>query len=189
MALDTTDPGSHPLHRVRQERYCLCRLNGLSVPDAHVEAGFAVKTKDNWKTESNPRVKRRLAWLRNQVADTVVNANAVTRSEIIESIRDTRRLAKKGTPILSKDGSDTGHSKPDLSASNRSDEILAKMHGFMLDVTLKEDLDAELDGKDPKELKAFVLSLLEQLDPNMRKQLMSEVEVADEDDSEGHTIQ
>jgi len=187
--MDTTDPGSHPLSRVGYEKYCYARLNGLGPQEAHIEAGFSEKTKGNWKLEGNPKIKRRLTWLRAQVATTVVNANAVTRSEIIESIRDTRRIAKKGTPIFAKDGSDTGESKPDLSAANRSDEILAKMHGFMLDVTLKEDLDAELDGKDPKELKAFVLSLLEQLDPNMRKQLMSEVQTSDDEVPEGTTFQ
>jgi len=74
----------------------------------------------------------------------------------------------------------------DLSASNRADEILAKMHGFMLDVSRTENFDEELEGKSPDELRQIVLSLLEQLDPNMRKMVMSEMV---ESEADGQTLQ
>ena len=174
--------GNRPLPLVRQERYCISRMNGLKPEEAFFQAGYKSRSAGAaGRLERLPTVQRRLEWLRSQVADRAIVANGVTRSEIIESLRDTRRLAKKGQRVLTRDGSDSGEVKLDLSTANRSDEILAKMHGFMLDVTLKENLDEELEGKDPVELKAFVLSLLEQLDPNMRKQLMAEVEVSDDD--------
>jgi phage terminase small subunit len=184
------EPGSEPLGD-RQERYCLARMNGMRVPEAHVHAGYSVKTQKNYKLELTPSVKVRMRWLREQAAKTVVNANAVTRSELIEIARDNIRIAKQGTPIFTKDGTDTGETKADLSAANRGVEILAKMHGFLLDVQVKEDLDSELDGKSPAELKAFVVSLMEELDPNMQKQLMADMEEreSDEEVPEDTTIQ
>jgi hypothetical protein len=166
-------------------------MQGLRAPAAHVEAGYSPKTQKNYKLEQTPSIVQRMKWLKSEAAKVVVNANAVTRSELIEIARDNIRIAKKGTAIFTKDGSDTGETKPDLSAANRGVEILAKMHGFLLDVQVKEDLDSELDGKSPEELKAFVVSLMEELDPNMQKALMAQMEEreSDEEIPEDTTIQ
>ena len=95
---------------------------------------------------------------------------------MIEEFRSILRLAKEGATITDKDGNPTGAYKPDLSSANKANEGLAKMHGFMVDVNRVESFDEELEGKDTKELEILLLSLLEQVDPNMRKKLLSEVE-------------
>ena len=182
--------GSQPIYKnARWEKYSLGRVNGLSVREAYRNAGYE---GESWasasKIENKPLVKQRVQWLREQAAERVVTSNAVSRSELIESIRDTRKLAKEGTPVVDKHGVEVGIRR-DLSAANRADEILAKMHGFMLDVTRNETLDEELEGKSPDDLKVFVLSLLEQLDPNLKKQIVAEVEVDDEDVSEDRVLQ
>jgi len=136
------------------------------------------------KSESQDRIARLKTAKAEQLIKTEVAHLAVTRSEIIESIRDTRRLAKDGVPVINTKGSATGAMRVDLAQANRSDELLAKMHGFLLDVQRDETLDDELEGKSPEELREFVLSLLEQLDPNMRKKLMVELQVSDLDEAE-----
>jgi len=176
------ESGEHPLRNLQRERYCLGRMQGLSKSDAYVEAGYVGDPdKGGRRLDNRAEVIRRVQWLRQTISDRVVTSAAVTRSEIIEDLRDNRRLAKKTTPIMDKDGNVVGETRPDLSAGNRANEILAKMHGFMLDVTRQESLDEELEGKDPEELKSFVLSLLEQLDPNMRKQLVMGIEDPDDE--------
>ena len=77
--------------------------------------------------------------------------------------------------------------KLDLAAKNKADDGLAKMHGFNIDVTRIEDLDAELDGKTPEELQQFTLALLEQLDPNMRKKLLEQMQPAAEEEAPAAT--
>ncbi len=190
--LSEPEPGSQPLENIAHERYCFARMNGMRVPEAHVEAGFSDKTKQNWKLEKRAEVKARTRWLKIEAASRAVASNAVTRSELIEILRDNIRLAKKGTPILGRDGADSGEVKLDLSSANRGVEILAKMNGFMLDVSVDEtSLDSELEGKSEDELRVFLLSLIEQVDPNLRKMLADSLEVEDPGDSvpDGETLQ
>ncbi len=150
-------PGSTPL-KENYERYCIARMNGMKPAEAHIEAGLSFKTRNNWRLESKPEIKLRILYLKTQAAKKAVNSNAVTRAELIEELRDNVRIAKESK-------------KPDLSAANRSIEILAKMHGFSLDVSVTENFDAELEGKSPEELVSFLLSMLEELDPNLHKRL------------------
>ncbi len=168
-------PGSRPLDLPRQEKFALAIAQGLPDTEALAAAGYSDRCNSaSGRLKRNTKVAARISHLRHQAAEKVVNATAVERSEIIESLRDTRKRAKRGTPLMAKDGTPTGVSKPDLSAANRSDEILAKMHGFMLDVHKNGDaeLDAELEGMSAEDIQEFIHSLLEQIDPNLRKTVM-----------------
>lgn len=183
--------GSQPCTNPKHEVYCMARMTGMTPAASFTHAGY--KGKNHGNVEYKSAVKLRLYWLRSRTADRAIESAAVTRVEIVESVRETRTMAKKGTAILDRaTGQPTGEFKADLASANRADEILAKMHGFMLDVTREETLDEELDGKDPKELEAYVLSLLEQLDPNMRKILIDKIgpAVIDMDEiPDGETLQ
>jgi hypothetical protein len=154
----------------------------MSPAEAHVEAGYSESNKGNGAQERKPQIVRRLNWLLTRTAEKATTSAAVTRSEITESLRARRLRADEGALIINAKGNIEGRAKPDLSAATRCDETLAKMNGFLLDVQVKEDLDSELDGKSPEELKSVLLSMLEMVDPNMRKQILREVETADEED-------
>ena len=184
------DDGSSPCKISRQERYCLARMTGMGITEAHRHVGYT--GKNTWQTESMPSVKLRLGWLQTQLAERTIEANTVTRIEVIEEFRDILKMAKKGTELVGRNGEATGVYKPDLSSANKANEGLAKMHGFMVDVTRTETLDEELDGKNSEELQAYVLSLLEQLDPNMRKTLLAQMDTPAIDMStigDGETMQ
>jgi hypothetical protein len=170
----------------------------MGVVEAYGFVGYSTTSRNGaYRLERKPNIKDRMSSLQGFKAEEVVKVTgaleAVTRSEIIESIRDTRRLAKDGVPVINTKGSATGAMRVDLAQANRSDELLAKMHGFLLDVSREETLDEELDGKKPEELREFVLSLLEQLDPNLRKMVAAELElssaVEDEDEAEERVLQ
>lgn len=153
---------------------------GKGRKDAYEATGCRGKhwRQQAYKWEQLETVQRRLHRLRDDAAKraiaTKVDSDAVTRAEIVSSLRETREMARRGVPQLARDGTETGVYRPDLAAKNRSDECLAKMHGFMLDVVKTEDFAEELAGMDETELKATVLSLVEQLDPNLRKQVLAE---------------
>lgn len=166
--------GSSPCKISRHERYCLARMNGMLITEAHKHAGY--KGSNPHQTENMPAIAVRLNWLRTQSAERVIEANAVTRVEVITNAREILQLAKQGTPVCDKDGEPTGVYKPDLSSANKANETLGKTIGVFVDVVRNETFDEELEGKSQQELEAVVLSLLEQLDPNMRKKLLSELD-------------
>lgn len=170
--------GTTPLKNARHERYAIARASGAARREAYLACGGQAKSvaQAAYSVENADGVQARISAILDEAKNQAIAINTVTRGEIITSTRHIRELAVIGTPVLAKDGTPTGIYKPDFAAANRSNEILAKMHGFMLDVMRVEDFDTELDGMNQEELQAFVLSLLEQLDPNLRKQLMAQLE-------------
>ena len=189
--------GSQPLRIARMENFCLAIVNGHSKVEAYAAAGYKGASRSGPATLARkPEVSARIDFLRKRVAEQAVNVAAVSRSEIIESLRRRRDKADEGIPLVAKDGSATDVFKPDFAAGNRADEILAKMHGFMLDVTRDENFDDALKDMDQGDVEMLLRSLLEQLDPNMRKRfapLMQdpaiEAEVVIDPDDEGTTLQ
>lgn len=149
-------------------------MNGMVANEAHKFAGY--KGVNSGQTERMPAVAQRLKWLQAQAADRVIDSNAVTRAEVITNAREILRLSMQGSAVTDKDGLPTGtYEKPDLSSANKANETMGKSIGLFVDVTRSESFDEELDGKGLDELKSLVLSLLEQLDPNMRKQLVQDI--------------
>jgi hypothetical protein len=170
--------GVAPLQNARHERFALARSQGNTLWDSYKLAGYTGDPKNGgYQVSKRKGVKERIKYLSDKVAELTVSAAAVTRHEITEGVRDTIRLAKEGTPVLAKNGEVTDVKKLDLASANRGYEILAKMNGLMVDVTRDDNLDTELEGKSPEELKHFVLSLLEQLDPNLRKKVESQMDI------------
>ena len=166
-------------------------VGGMDRREARKSVGYSEGTSNTVsKFHGHQLIKDRIAYLRTRVAEEAVSGAAVTKSEIIEGLRDNIALAKQAKPLLGKDGEPTGEYRIDLSSANRGYEILAKMHGFMLDVTRAETFDDEIDGKSPEELKATVLSLIENLDPNLRKMMMAQFsETEEESVPDGETLQ
>ncbi len=176
-------PGSHPLRNPKHEQYCLARVQGMSVMEAYGFVGYSTKSATGaYRLENHDEVKNRQSLLKTKKADEMIKQEvahaAVDRADVIESIRDTRRKALEGVPVLNTKGSATGAMRVDLAQANKANELLGKTIGLFVDVTREETFDEELDGKTPEELREFVLSLLEQLDPNLRKMVAAELEMS-----------
>ncbi len=168
--MPTPYTGASPLPVQRRESFCIGIMNGLTQREAFVQAGYTGSVRTGaWQIAKHPDVKKRIEYLRGKTADRVVLANAVTRSEIVESVRARRLKADTGVELMTKEGKPSGVCKPDFAAGNRADEILAKMHGFMLDVQKSDDFDGELDNMGTGEVQQLFLGLIDQLDPNARK--------------------
>jgi hypothetical protein len=112
-------------------------------------------------------------------------ASTVTRNLLSNRYDTVFDSAMEGTPVLAKDGSETGVMRPDLAAANASIAGQAKLHGLSLDVSANvENLDEELEGKTPEELKTFILGLLESVDPNLRKTVEAQLRASAPDDAD-----
>ncbi len=122
-------------------------------------------------------MQKRIAGLLVETKRRALEVLAVTRGEIIESLRARRTRAQDGTAILAKDGTATDERREDFAAGNRCDEILAKLHGFMLDVTRDEDFESELKGMDSDAVRELMTTFVDQLDPNMRKMVAEKIRV------------
>ncbi|MFQ5505356.1 MAG: hypothetical protein ACE5F1_11235 [Planctomycetota bacterium] len=167
------------MKNIRHERVILSIFRGISCREAYrleyPNAAEATLTA-GMRIACSPAGRARLNWLRRTAAELTVVSSGVTRGEIIDSTRTIRQIAMEGTPVIDREGKPTDAKKPDLAQANRANEILAKMHGFMVDVTKREDLDAELEGMSPEQLKTFIAGILEQLDPNLRKQIVRDAQ-------------
>ncbi len=183
-------PGAQPMRVIRQERFALAVAQGLTLVEASVAAGYSPKGGAPYMRSKKPHVAARIEYLRKRTAEKTVNAASVSRSEIIESVRARRARAAEGTPLVARDGTPTGESREDYAAGNRCDEILAKMHGFLLDVHTEEDLSEALKDKNIDELREQLASDIHDLDPNLHKQVVEETEAdCDETAPNGHSLQ
>jgi len=162
-------PGVDPLRNDRHEKFALQKSAGLSAKEAYTAAGYNGVGGQAYVLLRRPDIAARIKYLRTRTAEKVTDAAAVCRSEIIESVRSRRGRAMDGTPITNRDGEVTAH-REDFSAGNRCDEILAKMHGFLIDVQTEENLDDMLKGKDLSALREQLVSEINDLDPNLHKQ-------------------
>ena len=176
------ETGSAPLKNTKHELYAVGRASGLSRREVYANAGFTGSPHGGTaRVEQCIGVLDRIEYLQKQAAEQMVRATVVsqniTRNQLNAEAQETYRRAMVGTPVMAKDGTPTGVSKPDLAAANRSIEIRAKLNGLMIDVTADiEDLDSVLEGKNPEELKAYILSLLEQVDPNLSKSMKAQMD-------------
>lgn len=182
-------PGEDPLKIQKQERFCLAMMRGMSQKEAYAAAGY----KGNPRALANrvfcyPEVNARLQFLQNRVASTTVNGAIVDRAEVIEGLRANWHSARDGSEVM-KNGTGSGVYRPDHASVNKALELLGKSIGVFVDVQREENLDAELEGKTPEELRQTVLALLQGLDPNLQKKLGAQIGLPDDEEPEGEVIE
>jgi hypothetical protein len=118
-----------------------------------------------------------------------VGKQAVTREEVVQSLRDTRNMAKRQqAEKRHRSGCEqkTGCTcpmvtpRPDLASANKADELLGKTVGLFVDVQRNQDLEMLLDGMSDKEIDVFMQEKMQQFDPNYRRTLESRSEKKEE---------
>lgn len=173
------NPGEDALKIQKQERFCLGVTRGLTQKEAYAAAGYKGNPRAlSTQVFQKPEVQARLKFLQDRLAEKTVDSAIVDRGEVIEGLRTNWHEARKGTEVLGRDGAGSGVFKPDFAAVNKALESLGKTMGLFIDVQREENLDAELDGKSPEELKQIVLALLQGLDPNLAKKLEAQLDAA-----------
>jgi len=185
--VELAHPGQSPLRVGRQERFCLKLASGMTQQESYIAAGYRGRGRQNGNAANlakKPNVRARVDYLRRRTAEQVAEVAAVTQSEVIEGFRENIIKAKEGTAILAKDGSPTGEFRRDFSSVNRGYELLGKSMGMFIDVTKTEDFDSELRQMDKAAVEELLTSLLEQLDPNMRKNFAEKLRLSSPPDEE-----
>lgn len=103
----------------------------------------------------NPQIRERAAMLQTREADQAIRQSAVSRNEIIESLRETRLIARE----LS-----------DLSAKNKADELLGRHLGMFTDRVVNRD--QEVEGKSIEELEGLVAQAVAELGENTVRRIL-----------------
>ncbi len=191
-----SEAGRQPLADSRKERYALGRVAGMTGKAAFEAAGWADVIKSSGgnvnRIEHDPDVVGRMAGLKEIAAEKFTNSIAVTRGEVVEGFRENIRKAKQGNEILGKDGAGSGVFRRDFAAVNKGFEAIGKSIGMFVDTTREEDFDAHLENMDPADIKPFLLGLLEQVDPNLKKMFVAAFDAeakAPEEEGDGGTLQ
>ncbi len=168
-------PISKPLKNIRRERFAQALASGLSVRESYERSGFAGDPNGNApsKLHREEEVQRRVAGILAKSEAAVVHAVAVTQAEIVQSLRETRDMARVGVPVLAKDGSETGVYRPDLAAKNRADDTLAKVAGLYREND-RPSAGIELPD-DPEEIREQVFAIIEQIDPGFFRDLKATI--------------
>ena len=203
------ETGSAPLKNPKHELYAVGRASGLSRKDAQANAGYIRSAGGGGSTtmlEKCIGVLDRIVYLQKQAADQMLRTTAVhqatSRNQLTAEALEVYRIAMTGSPVQAKNGQqafvidDEGEKhlifKPDLTAALRSIELRGKLGGQFIDVTVDaEDLDSVLEGKTPKELNDYILSLVEQVDPNLTKSLKEQLDATPDEqpDAEAPLLQ
>ena len=168
-------------YTARQLRLARLLASGMSKADAYREAEFTGSNRSSiWRACEH--VAPIVAELREKVERAWVKQQVVSREEVVESLRDTRRRAKNPEPTKQHakgcedpEGCECPEvqARPDLAAANKADELLGKTIGAFVDVQRTDDLEALLDGMSDAEIDRFMAEKMQQFDPNYRRTLES----------------
>lgn len=169
--------GKKPKLSPQQEKFADLLASGRPDWDAYHEAGYEGQALSSL-VRAKRRVREAVMERQGRVQKVRETQDEVTRQEIIESLRETREMAKSP---------DEGQ-RQDLNAANKADELLGKTVGLYVEVKRDQDLEAQLEHMSDDDIRAFVVDNLKQLDPNyLRNLLQNEVELGmphDDDDTE-----
>lgn len=164
----------------RQERFADLLAAGRDEWEAYHEAGYTGNNRSSLD-RAKARVRDAVLAKQKHVQSVRIRQDEVTREEVIESLRETRLMAKNPERLHLKNcglkrGDQTcacpAVSSPDLNAANKADELLGKTIGAYVDVKREQDLEAQLETMTDDEIQAFVLDQLKQLDPNYVRSLL-----------------
>ena len=146
------------------ERFALATARGAKRGEAHLEAGYTDggKRANNQKGSAlynRDEVKARVAELENEIHEQAVEATGLSQAYVIEGLKDNIEVAKQAKPLFDSQGNETGEYKLDLPAANRAYELLGKHQGMFRDRLDIHNMDSELSGMSPEELRAYVRAL------------------------------
>jgi hypothetical protein len=134
-------PWQGPLGNTQREKFAQGIVAGMSVLNAHKAAGYRAKDDKCRRREAN-KLKRttevhlRIIALQAQAAAQVVKELTWNQQEIMAELRKNVEHARKGYPIISRDGTHSGEYRPDYAAVNRALELYGKQLGMFKETLL-----------------------------------------------------
>lgn len=135
------NPWAEPLKSAKREKFAQGIVAGMSPANAHKNAGYTVEKEKN-RSRAAHELKRvtevhlRILALQSQAAAEVVTQLTWSQSEIMAELRKNVEHARKGYPIISRDGTHSGEYRPDFASVNRALELYGKQLGMFKETLL-----------------------------------------------------
>ncbi len=148
-----------PLASAQRERFCQAIVGGMKGADAHKHAGYVAKhgtrrCDQASKLKRVTEVRLRILALQAEVAAQTVESVAWSQGQVMTELKVNVDSARKGYPIIARDGSHSGLYRPDFAAVNRALELYGKQLGMFKETRLVGSAeDRALDAMNDEEVK------------------------------------
>lgn len=122
------------LENSRQEAFVQALIKGASQTDAYIAAGYKSKTPEAAAANAarlitNDKVASRLKELRAKVEERVI----VDRAWVLNRLVENANRAMQSSPVLDREGKETGEYRYEGSVANRALELVGKEFGMFVD--------------------------------------------------------
>ncbi len=156
------------LDQPRWEEFAKQRAGGSKLSDAYLGSGFRVdakKGRQRTTTATNragkllrlhPEIGARIAELEDEYRAKAAEKADVDRAYVLNELKENIERSKAETPVLDRDGNQTGVYKREGSVINRGAELIGKELGMFADRVLTGTLDGELEGMSREQLRGFI---------------------------------
>ena len=133
----------HPHPTPKREAFAQAKAKGMKNIDAYRAAGFPVNnpataSSSAWKLTKDPRVAGRILELQELARNGSFREAAIDRAGVLQWIKDNYAAA---------------FDKGNITAANKSAELMGKELGMFADTLRLESLDKELEGKNTDQLR------------------------------------
>ncbi len=148
-----------PLASAQRERFCQAIVGGMTPTEAHKYAGYISKHGAKRATQASKLKKvtdvhLRIVALQALAAAQTVESVAWSQGQVMGELKTNVDQARKGYPILARDGSHSGMYRPDYAAVNRALELYGKQLGMFKETLLVGSAeDRALDAMDDEEVR------------------------------------
>jgi len=149
------------LDNLRWEKFAELTATGSSRGDAYLGAGYRSKTRKAAQDKgsllySKIEVKARVSELESELHDNSMLRAEVDREFVIRGLKENIEKSSQATPVKNRAGEATGTWKYEPAACNRAYELLGKELGMFVERFSVANLDNELDGMSPEQLRNFI---------------------------------
>jgi hypothetical protein len=139
------------------ELFAQARARGLSVQECYKAAGYIGEShKAAYRISGRPEVAARVTEIQDEMATASVTRAGLDREWVLQRLKKNIERAEQTEPVLGRDGKPTGEYRYNGSVVNKGLELAGKELGMFADRFIFQDLDGELEGMEPEELRAFV---------------------------------
>ena len=145
----------------RWESFARSRAGGMSNADSYRGAGYKCESDVQARQRGDKLgrkdvMKARVMEIRDALATNSLEAVGMNREWVLRELKENYGKAAAATEVTDRQGNKTGEFTFQGSVANRSLELMGKELGMFVDRFVVGDMDSELEGMKPEELRSFV---------------------------------
>ena len=147
----------------RHEKFAKLTATGAKRADAYLGAGYHTKTREvatkrGVRLYARPEMKARVTEIETELRENALAQVELDRAWVLRGLKENIEKSSQVKPVLDRRGNPTGLYKYEPSSVNKAYELVGKELGMFTERFTFQDLDAELEGMSPEELRKFVKS-------------------------------